>query len=74
MHELVATGLTGMLVLVKLMQLRGWHAAARTLVGFALLPLALALASYVLPEYWPPTTRSTAPRPRAAIGSGSPRH
>ncbi|MGR2737910.1 sensor domain-containing diguanylate cyclase [Billgrantia sp. Q4P2] len=57
LHELVSLGLTGMLVLAKLMLLRGWHATAKTLVGLSLLPLALALASYVLPEYWVPLSR-----------------
>ncbi|NIC04723.1 CHASE domain-containing protein [Billgrantia bachuensis] len=54
LHEFVALGLTGMLVLAKLMLLRGWHAPAKLLVGLTLLPLALTLASYALPEYWIP--------------------
>lgn len=57
LHEFVALGLTGMLGLAKLMLLRGWHAPAKILVGLALLPLTLALASYVLPEYWIPLAR-----------------
>lgn len=51
-HEYVALGLTAMLVLAKLLMLLGRHASARALVAGALLPLAVALASYVLPEYW----------------------
>ncbi|QOR37780.1 hypothetical protein HNO52_04085 [Billgrantia diversa] len=53
-HEFAALGLTGMLVLAQLLLLRGWHAPAKILVGLTLLPLALTLASYVLPEYWIP--------------------
>lgn len=57
LHEQVALALTGMLVLAKLMLLQGWHGSAKALVGFTLLPLALALASYVLPEYWIPLSQ-----------------
>lgn len=51
-HEFVALGLTAMLVLAKLSMMLGRQTLAKVLVAGALLPLTVALSSYVLPGYW----------------------